>query len=94
MAQIVTALFVVPALGQIVARVVAGDIRVEVSRIVSEQTTAHHLLLFPQIQQTQLGAIQRIVVAACQRIQVFGQNLFKSVPEGLRSEAFRRKSPD
>ncbi len=91
--QIMAALFVMPALSQFIARVVAGDIGVEVGRIVGEQSSAHHLLSFPQIQQTQLGAIQRIVVG-CQWIQVFGQNLFKSVPEGLRGEAFRRNSPE
>src|SRR6516164_2546664 len=32
--------------------------------------------------------------AGRERIQVLGQNLFKSIPEGLRGEAFRRNSPD
>jgi hypothetical protein len=73
LAQIVTALFVMPALGQIVARVVAGDIGVEVGRIVGEQAPAHHLLLFPQIQQKQLGAVQRVVIGR-PRIQALGQD--------------------
>ena len=47
LAQIVMALFVVSALSQIVARVVAGDIRVEIGRIVGEQASAHQLLVFP-----------------------------------------------
>ena len=92
--QIVPALFVVPTLGHFVARVVAGDVGVEVGGVVGQQASAHHLLSFPQIQQTQLGAVQRIVVAGGQRIQVLRQNLFKSVPEGLRGESFRRNSPD
>ena len=53
-AQVVTALFIVPALGQFVARVVAGDtgdIGMEVGGIVSEQVPAYPLLAFPQIQQ-------------------------------------------
>src|SRR5215470_17247837 len=37
--------------------------------------------------------VQRIVIASGQRIQVLGQDLFKSVPEGLRGEALWRNSP-
>jgi hypothetical protein len=40
------------------------------------------LLLLPQIQQTQLGAVQRVLIGR-QRIQALGQNLFKGIPEGL-----------
>ena len=45
--QVVSALFVVPALGQLVTRVGAGDISVEVSSVVSQQATTHQLFLFP-----------------------------------------------
>jgi hypothetical protein len=37
--------------------------------------------------------VQRIVIAGGQRIQMLGQDLFKSIPEGLRGEAFRWNSP-
>ena len=45
--QVVSALFVVPALGQLVAGVGAGDIGVEVGGVVGQQAAADQLLLFP-----------------------------------------------
>ena len=72
----------------------AIDIGIEVGGIVGEQAPAHHLLAFPQIQHPQLGVVQRIVLAGGQRVQAVGQNLFKSIPEGLRGEAFRRNPPE
>ncbi len=56
--QIMTALLVVPALGQSVARVGAGYIGVEVGGVVSQQAAAHQLLLFPYAEQAQLRLFQ------------------------------------
>ena len=84
--QIMAALLVVSALGQLIARVGAGDIGVEVGGVVSQQTTTHQLFLFPYSQQTQLGLLQGIVGRG-ERFWAFRQDLFKGVPERLRSKA-------
>src|ERR1700687_4081461 len=91
LAQIVPALFVVTPLGQLISLVVAGDVSVKIGCIVGEQPAAHQLFFFPQTKQTNLRVVQWIF--AGQRIQVFGQNLLKGVPEGLRGETLRRDGP-
>src|SRR6266478_3359109 len=88
--QIMAALLVVSALGQLIARVGAGDIGVEVGGVVGQQTTTHQLFLFPYSQQTQLGLLQGIVGRG-ERFWAFRQDLFKGVPESLRSKAFGGK---
>src|SRR5580700_8926859 len=75
--QIMAALLVVSALGQLIARVGAGDIGVEVGGVVGQQTTTHQLFLFPYSQQTQLGLLQGIVGRG-ERFWAFRQDLFKA----------------
>src|ERR1700735_1079667 len=91
--QIMAALLVVSALGQLIARVGAGDIGVKVGGVVGQQTTTHQLFLFPYSQQTQLRLFQGIVSRG-ERLWSFGQVLFKGVPEGLRSKAFGGNMPE
>ena len=51
LSQIVTALFVMAALGEAVTVIGAGRPRIEVRRVVGQQTAAHQLFLFPNGQQ-------------------------------------------
>jgi len=92
LAEIVPALLVMAALRQVIAGVVTGNIGVEVSGVIGQQTPTHHLLFLPQSEQAQLRLVQRIVRHG-QRIQTLGEDLLKRVPEILGAEAFRRKSP-
>src|ERR1700739_1136684 len=92
LAQIVAALFVVAALGQLVPRVGAGHVGVEVGGIVGQQPTTDQLLFLPQTEETQLRTIERIFGGSAGLAGLW-QNLFEGVPESLRSKAFGRKTP-
>ena len=50
--QVVSALLIVSALGQLIAGVGAGDIGIEVGGVVSQQPTTHQLFFLPQAQQS------------------------------------------
>src|ERR1700691_659608 len=80
--QVMTALLIVSALGQLVPRIGAGHIGIKVGRIVSQQAAADHLLLLPHADETDLGLFQS-----------FLRDAVEAVPELLRTESLRRKIP-
>src|SRR6516225_8726338 len=52
LAQVVSTLFIVAALRQLIAHVAAGDIGIEVGGVVRQQPTTHQLFFLPQAQQS------------------------------------------
>src|SRR5215472_11520946 len=86
LAEIVAPLLIVSPLGQVIARIAARDIGIEVGGVIGEQTPTHQLFFFPQSQQTQLRLFQRILLYG-EILFSFRQNLFEGIPKGLRSKA-------
>src|SRR5450759_1507536 len=80
--QIVAPLLVMSPLRQLIARIGAGHVSIEVGRVVGQQATADQLLLTPQAEQADLRLFQLLL-----------GNRVEAVPELLRGEALGRKAP-
>jgi hypothetical protein len=78
----VTALLVVAALRQGIARVGGGHKRVEVGGIIRQQAGTDHLVVLPQGQQAQLSSIQ-IILDIDRGAQGMELDLIKAIPERL-----------
>ena len=86
-----TAVLVVSALRETIARIGAGGPGIEIGGVISQQTAADHLPVFPQTQPGGLRVFQLVLFAGAIGADL---NSVKAIPKILRAESFGRKTPD